>query len=107
MKLTTDFSGLFTPFRLGRFTLPNRFVMAPMTRGRAEADGTPNDLMAAYYVQRATAGLMITEATPVSRQGVGWLGAPGMYTDAHVAGWRKVTLRPKRTLRPQAAKRGG
>ena len=82
---------LFRPVRLGAVEAGNRMLMAPMTRGRAEADGTPNDLMAAYYVQRATAGLMITEATPVSRQGVGWLGAPGMYTDAHVAGWRKVT----------------
>jgi len=82
---------LFQPVRLGAVEAPNRMLMAPMTRGRAEADGTPNALMATYYVQRATAGLVVTEATPVSRQGVGWVGAPGMYTDAHVAGWRKVT----------------
>jgi N-ethylmaleimide reductase len=82
---------LFQPVRLGAVEAPNRMLMAPMTRGRAEADGTPNALMATYYVQRATAGLLVTEATPVSRQGVGWVGAPGMYTDAHVAGWRKVT----------------
>jgi N-ethylmaleimide reductase len=66
-------------------------VMAPMTRGRAESDGTPNDLMAQYYRQRSDAGLIITEATAVSRGGVGWLGAPGIYSDSHVAGWRTVT----------------
>jgi N-ethylmaleimide reductase len=82
---------LFRPLRLGAVEAPNRMIMAPMTRGRAEPDGTPNALMATYYVQRATAGLAVTEATPVSRQGVGWVGAPGMYTDAHAAGWRKVT----------------
>ncbi len=65
--------------------------MAPLTRGRADADGTPNDLMAAYYAQRAAAGLIVTEATAISAQGFGWAGAPGIYTDAHVAGWQKVT----------------
>jgi N-ethylmaleimide reductase len=84
-------SSLLQSFRLGSLSLPNRLVMAPMTRGRAESDGTPNDLMANYYVQRADAGLLVTEATPVSRTGIGWLGAPGMYTDAHQAGWLKVT----------------
>lgn len=82
---------LFEPYPLKTLTLPNRMVMAPLTRGRAEADGTPNDLMARYYRQRAEAGLIVSEATAVSRGGVGWLGAPGIYTDAHVAGWRKVT----------------
>ncbi len=82
---------LFTACRIGSLTLPNRMVMAPLTRGRAEAEGTPNDLMARYYRQRAEAGLIVSEATAISRGGVGWLGAPGIYTDPHVAGWRKVT----------------
>lgn len=82
---------LFTTFNLGALKLPNRAVMAPLTRGRAEPDGTPNELMAAYYVQRATAGLIVTEATAISPQGFGWAGAPGMYADAHVSGWQKVT----------------
>jgi len=66
-------------------------VMAPLTRGRAEQDGTPNALMAEYYRQRATAGLIISEATAISAQGFGWVGAPGIYQDTHVAGWRGVT----------------
>ncbi|MCU0574242.1 MAG: alkene reductase [Syntrophobacteraceae bacterium] len=82
---------LFEPYPLKTMTLRNRMVMAPLTRGRAEADGTPNDLMARYYRQRTEAGLIVSEATAISRGGVGWLGAPGIYTDAHVAGWRKVT----------------
>ena len=82
---------LFTPTKLGRVEIANRFVMAPMTRGRADADGTPNDLMAEYYEQRASAGLIITEATAVSRNGYGWVGAPGIFNRDHVEGWRKVT----------------
>lgn len=82
---------LYTPAKVGRSALSNRFVMAPMTRGRADADGTPNDLIAEYYEQRASAGLIITEATAISPQGFGWLGAPGIHTPAHVEGWRKVT----------------
>lgn len=82
---------LFTPVRVGAVRLPNRFVMAPMTRGRAESDGTPNALMAEYYTQRATAGLIITEATGISPQGIGWLGAPRIYTESHTSGWRLVT----------------
>jgi N-ethylmaleimide reductase len=82
---------LYTPAKLGRISLNNRFVMAPMTRGRADADGTPNELMAEYYEQRATAGLIVTEATAISPQGFGWVGAPGIYTQAQVEGWRQVT----------------
>ena len=78
-------------FQFGALTLPNRIVMSPMTRGRAQPDGTPIELMAQYYVQRASAGLIVTEATAISRQGAGWLGAPGIYTDSHVAGWKIVT----------------
>jgi N-ethylmaleimide reductase len=87
----TELSNLYSPFRVGPLTLPNRLVMAPMTRGRAAADGTPVDAMARYYQLRADAGLLVTEAVAISRGGVGWLGAPGVYTDAHVAGWRRVT----------------
>jgi N-ethylmaleimide reductase len=83
--------GLFSPFQLGSLRLPNRFVMAPLTRGRAESDGTPNALMADYYVQRASAGLIVTEATAVSPQGFGWLGAPRIYERSHAAGWRQIT----------------
>ncbi len=86
-----DLSHLYSPFRVGPLTLPNRLVMAPMTRGRAAADGTPVEAMARYYQLRADAGLLVTEAVAISPGGVGWLGAPGIYTDAHVAGWRKVT----------------
>ena len=82
---------LFSPFRIGPLTLRNRLVMAPMTRGRAAADGTPLPRMAEYYRLRADAGLIVTEATAIAAHGVGWLGAPGIYTDAHVAGWRPVT----------------
>ena len=84
-------SPLFTPLRVGSLTIPNRMIMAPMTRGRNNADGSPNELVARYYKQRASAGLIVTEATAISPQGSGWVGAPGIYTDSHVAGWKKVT----------------
>ena len=84
-------SSLFTPVKLGALELENRMVMAPMTRGRAGESRTPNDIMADYYGQRASAGLIITEATPVSAQGYGWNGAPGVYADAHEAGWKLTT----------------
>ncbi len=82
---------LFSPLKVGSLDLPNRIVMAPMTRGRAGAEGIPNDMMAAYYALRADAGLIITEATNISPQGAGWLGAPGIHHDAQVEGWQKVT----------------
>lgn len=82
---------LFTPVKVGRYMLANRFAMAPMTRSRAHADGTPSDLMAEYYAQRAGTGMMISEATQPSDIGQGNVFTPGIYTDAHVAGWRKVT----------------
>jgi N-ethylmaleimide reductase len=84
-------SDLFTPFQLGPLLLPNRIVMAPMTRNRAGAGNVPTALNAEYYSQRAGAGLIVTEATQVSPQGVGYPGTPGIHTDAQVAGWRKVT----------------
>jgi len=81
---------LFTPVRLGRYDLPNRIVMAPMTRSRADFDGTPGKLAADYYAQRAAVGLIVTEGTQPSDDGQGYLATPGIYTDAHVAGWKKV-----------------
>ena len=82
---------LLTPFQLNDLTLKNRLVLAPMTRARAGADRTANALMAEYYVQRATAGLIIAEATAISEQALGWVNSPGIYTDAHTAGWKIVT----------------
>ncbi len=81
----------FDPVRVGRYTLSNRLVMAPMTRSRARHDGTPGELAATYYAQRASVGLIVTEGTQPSEDGQGYLATPGIYTDAHVDGWRKVT----------------
>lgn len=81
---------LLSPLQLGRITLKNRAVMSPMTRSRA-IDNVPGDLMASYYGQRADAGLIITEGTAPSRNGLGYARIPGMYSDAQIAGWRKVT----------------
>jgi N-ethylmaleimide reductase len=82
---------LFAPSQLGPLLLPNRIVMAPMTRNRAGAGNVPTALNAEYYVQRASAGLIVTEATQVSPQGVGYPGTPGIHSDAQVEGWRLVT----------------
>lgn len=71
-----------------------------MTRGRAGSDRVPNEVMAEYYYQRSTAGLLITEATVVSKQGIGWIDSPGIYTEEMVEGWRKVTNRIKPTTTP-------
>src|SRR6476660_5289515 len=81
----------FTPVRVGRYTLPNRLVMAPMTRSRAKFDGTPGELAAEYYSQRASVGLIVTEGTQSSDDGQGYLATPGIYSPAHIAGWKKVT----------------
>ena len=82
---------LFTPVRLGAVNAPHRIAMAPLTRMRAGPGRTPTPLMAEYYSQRASAGLIVTEATAVSQQGTGSPNTPGIYTDDHVAGWRRVT----------------
>jgi N-ethylmaleimide reductase len=84
---------LLEPFKLGPLTLPNRFVMAPLTRNRATAGMVPSPLAVEYYGQRATAGLLITEASQVSQQGQGYQDTPGIYSKEQVAGWRKVTDR--------------
>ena len=83
-------TSLFDPIRLGDITLANRFVMAPLTRNRAPGQ-LPNALMRDYYLQRASAGLIVTEATQVCAQGQGYLDTPGLYTPEQVAGWRQIT----------------
>ena len=88
----TATSPLFAPLALGPLTLPNRMVMAPMTRARStQPSDVPNAMMAAYYAQRASAGLIVSEATQISRQGQGYSFTPGIYTEAQVQGWRRVT----------------
>lgn len=82
---------LFQPMRLGDLTLPNRIVMAPMTRHRSHLDGTPTELNAEYYRQRAAAGLIITEGTYPEPMGRGYLFTPGICTQRHIEGWRRVT----------------
>lgn len=82
---------LFEPLHLGAVTLRNRVVMSPLTRARASDDRVPNDLMRHYYCQRASAGLIIAEATSVSPQGVGYLNTPGIWCRSHVDGWRQIT----------------
>ena len=83
---------LFRPFELGSLSLPNRIVMAPMTRCRTSQPGDrPNRMMAAYYAQRATAGLIVTEATQISPQGQGYSFTPGIYSSQQIDGWRSVT----------------
>lgn len=83
-------STLFSPLHLGRYTLSNRLAMAPMTRSRALVDGTPTASMATYYGQRASVGIIISEGAQPSDDGQGYLMTPGIYTDAHIAGWRAV-----------------
>src|SRR6187399_2780767 len=82
---------LFDPIQVGDLLLPNRVVMAPLTRCRAGAGRVPTDLMAEYYSQRASAGLILSEATAVSPTGVGYPDTPGIWSDAQVEGWRKAT----------------
>lgn len=84
-------SQLFTPIHVGHHILPNRLVMAPMTRSRADVAGVPGDLAAEYYAQRASVGLIVTEGTQPSDDGQGYLTTPGIYADAHVAGWQRAT----------------
>jgi len=82
---------LYSPIKLGSIALKNRIVMAPLTRNRAGEGGIPQAINVTYYEQRATAGLIITEATPISKMAHGYPMLPGIYTDAQVAGWKKVT----------------
>jgi N-ethylmaleimide reductase len=84
-------SPVFSPHRLGSLELPNRLVMAPMTRNRAGADGVPTPSMTTYYAQRASAGLLVTEGTQPSPAGQGYPFTPGIHTSEQAAGWRRVT----------------
>ena len=90
--MSLDPSPLLAPFRLGNLELKNRVVMAPLTRNRATPDGsdTPREMHVRYYVQRAGAGLIVTEGSQISREAQGYLWTPGVYSEAQVAGWRKV-----------------
>ncbi|MDX7986523.1 alkene reductase [Xenorhabdus sp. 12] len=87
-SVSTD---LFSPAKLGEIELSNRIVMAPLTRSRSNKEGIPNELNATYYAQRASAGLIISEATNISAQGLGYTMTPGIWTEEQVAGWKKVT----------------
>lgn len=82
---------LFEPLRMGDFSLPNRIIVSPTTRCRAVDERTPNDLMRDYYVQRASAGLIISEATAVTPMGVGYPNTPGIWSERQVEGWRRIT----------------
>jgi len=82
---------LFKPIQLGAIAAPNRIIMAPLTRGRATPDAVPTPIMVDYYRQRASAGLIISEATGISREGLGWPNAPGLWTDAQTEAWQPVT----------------
>jgi len=85
-------NALLLPIKIGRLELPNRIFMAPMTRNRANnPENTPTALHAEYYSQRASAGLIITEGSQVSRQGVGYINTPGIHSRAQIEGWRLVT----------------
>lgn len=91
MSISSQNSDLFKPVQLGAVQLQNRIVMAPLTRSRAQAGDVPSELAAEYYAQRAGAGLIIAEATQISPEGKGYAWTPGIYNDAHVAAWKKIT----------------
>ncbi len=93
-------SCLFEPFTIGDFELKNRIILAPMTRGRAGHERVPNKLMAKYYEQRSSAGLLITEATVISQKGIGWIDSPGIFSNHMVEGWRLITQKIKPTGTP-------
>ena len=84
-------STLFQPLTVGALQLSNRLVLAPLTRSRADEGRVPNALMQEYYLQRATAGLMITEATAITASAVGYADTPGIWSDAQIEGWKKIT----------------
>lgn len=93
-------SPLFDKMQIGDLQLNNRIAMAPMTRGRAGDSRVPNEMMAEYYHQRSSAGMIVTEATVISPQGNGWIGSPGIYTPEMTAGWRRVVDKVKPTETP-------
>src|SRR6478735_992599 len=89
--LESSMPSLFDPIKIGDLTLPNRIFMAPLTRSRASEGRVPNALMRDYYVQRASAGLILTEATSVTPTGVGYADTPGIWSDEQVQGWKEIT----------------
>jgi N-ethylmaleimide reductase len=91
MTQNTPAIDIFSPYKLGPLQLPNRLVMAPMTRNRAGPGEVPGPLAVTYYTQRASAGLIVTEGTQISQQGQGYPGTPGIFTPEQIAGWRRVT----------------
>jgi N-ethylmaleimide reductase len=91
MAQSTPVVDVSSPYKLGPLALPNRVVMAPMTRNRATPGGVPSPLAVTYYVQRTSAGLIITEGSQITQQGQGYPGTPGIYSPAQVAGWKLVT----------------
>jgi N-ethylmaleimide reductase len=90
MAEMTNGDVLLSPFYLRELSLKNRVVMAPMTRSRAGKERMPNYLMAEYYAQRASAGLIVTEATAISKQAIGWLNTPGIYSDEQTEAWKEI-----------------
>src|SRR6201995_2325227 len=90
MEETYRMTSLFDPIALGAIEAPNRIIMAPLTRGRATRNHVPTPLMGEYYSQRASAGVIISEATGISQQGLGWPGAPGLWSEEQVAAWRQI-----------------
>jgi N-ethylmaleimide reductase len=90
MNMNTDID-LFSPITIGDLNLPNRIVMTPLTRSRAGEGNAPTEMNATYYAQRASAGLIISEATQISPEGVGYIFTPGIHSDEQIAGWKKVT----------------
>jgi 2,4-dienoyl-CoA reductase-like NADH-dependent reductase (Old Yellow Enzyme family) len=84
-------TNLFDPIKIGALDLPNRIIMAPLTRSRSGSSRVPNDLMREYYTQRASAGMIISEATSVTPMGVGYADTPGIWSDEQVQGWKKIT----------------
>lgn len=91
MSIVTTQAHLLSPVQLGRYTLPNRMVMAPLTRNRAGEGNVATNLQVEYYSQRASAGLIVTEATQISPQGVGYPSTPGIHTPEQIRGWQAVT----------------
>lgn len=91
MTMPNKLAHLLSPLDLHGLSLRNRVVMAPLTRARAGVTRVPNDLMQEYYIQRASAGLIISEAVTISEQGFGWVDSPGIYNEAQVEGWKKIT----------------
>ncbi|MEL6229187.1 MAG: alkene reductase [Cyanobacteria bacterium J06627_3] len=87
----SELAALFQPLQLGAIAISNRIIMAPLTRARSGLSRIPNDLMLEHYSQRASAGLIITEATQISEQAAGWQQTPGIYNADQIAGWQKIT----------------